>query len=90
VRLSIRHFLHPLNFSRVNDAALGRNRAAGMWSCVRHCERKRPVYARCPSFAGQESAEAPLREGGSNPELCKRLWIASSLSLLAMTMMVDV
>jgi len=51
----------------------------------RHCERKRPVCARCASFAGQRSAEAPLREGGSNAEARGRLWIASSLTLLAMT-----
>src|SRR5579872_5180969 len=51
----------------------------------RHRQRKRPVYARCASIAGQESAEAPLREGGNNPARCRRPWIASSLSLLAMT-----
>src|ERR1700757_3867261 len=39
--------------------------------------KQRPVYARCASFAGQESAEALLREGGSNPESSARSWIAS-------------
>src|SRR5438552_1266526 len=35
----------------------------------RHCEerQRRPFYACCASFAGHESAEAPGREGGSNP-----------------------
>jgi hypothetical protein len=30
--------------------------------------KRRPLFARCASFAGWQSAEAPLREGGSNPE----------------------
>jgi hypothetical protein len=35
------------------------------------------------------STEAPLREGGSNPESRAWPWIASSLSLLAMTAVWD-
>src|ERR1700754_5034086 len=34
-----------------------------------HCEerQRRPFFACCASFAGPKSAEAPEREGGSNP-----------------------
>jgi len=57
------------------DAKLGRNpRRGNAESCplpsLRGAKR-RPVYARCASCAWQESAEALLRAGGSNPE-CSR------------------
>ena len=36
---------------------------------MHNCEERlrRPFFACCASFAGQESAEAPQREGGSKP-----------------------
>src|SRR5579863_1172269 len=44
-----------------------------------HCEepKRRLLFARCASYAGRASAEAPLREGGSNPDFgYGKVWIA--------------
>jgi hypothetical protein len=46
--------------------------------------KRRPFYACCASFAGRESAEAPEREGGSNPLfLCVAMDCFASLAMTA-------
>jgi hypothetical protein len=92
VAASTRHSLRPL-FSEgprmMHHSAAQRRENAEFRSIRRtrarsdnHCERS--VYARCASFAGQESAEALKREGGSEAIQtfpAATVWIASSRSL---------
>ena len=53
--------------ARRDADARGAGAGGGVSGDVAVVPAKRPVFACCASFAGLKSAEAPQREGGSNP-----------------------